>query len=113
MVKENHVFEIQIYEMSSGKRPFSVWYKEQQSEIRQIVSARIRRVEMGLLGDCKSIRGSNGIFELRINTGPGLRIYFGMSANTIVVLLCGGDKNTQSSDIKFAKKYWIDWKENE
>lgn len=49
--------------------------------------------------------------ELKINYGPGYRVYFGQDGDTIVVLLCGGDKSTQASDIKKAQAYWADYKE--
>jgi putative addiction module killer protein len=63
---------------------------------------RIRRAELGNLGDCNSV--GDGVMEMRVNYGPGYRIYFVRQGNTIVVLLCGGDKTTQQQDIKRAKK---------
>jgi putative addiction module killer protein len=60
------------------------------------------------LGDCQSV--GNGVFELRIDYGSGFRIYFGQIGMTIVILICGGDKNTQDRDIRQAKEYWTDYR---
>lgn len=64
-------------------------------------SARLDRLEFGNLGDCKPL--GHGIWELRVDCGPGYRIYFRRRGPVIIVLLCGGDKSTQSSDIARAK----------
>jgi putative addiction module killer protein len=63
---------------------------------------------MGNLGDCKAV---GGVFELRVPVGPGLRVYFGMVNNLIVLLISGGDKSTQESDIKKAKELFDEFKE--
>lgn len=67
---------------------------------------------LGNYGDCKILKGTSGIYELRIDCGPGYRIYFGKDSNTIVVLLVGGDKKNQDKDIEKVKKYWLDYKES-
>lgn len=54
-----------------------------------------------------------GVFELRLFFGPGYRVYFGEDGDNIVVLLCGGDKSTQKQDIKAAKVYWKECKDND
>lgn len=66
-----------------------------------IVARRIRRIAMGNLGDAKSV--GDGVSELRIHHGPGYRVYFTRRGNTVIVLLCGGDKGSQSRDITQAK----------
>jgi len=68
---------------------------------------RLRRIEQGNYGDCKHIQ--NGLFELRFFFGPGYRIYFGEDGNTLVILLCGGDKSSQKKDILKAIKYWNEY----
>lgn len=63
---------------------------------------RLRRVALGSLGDCRSL--GQGIFELRIDCGPGYRVYFTRRGNTVIVLLAGGDKSSQERDIKQARE---------
>ena len=69
---------------------------------------RIRRLESGNFGDCKSVGA--GVLELRVDVGPGYRLYCARRGVDLVVLLCGGDKRGQSADIERAKDYWSDWK---
>lgn len=76
------------------------------SEWRGVVAARIKRVELGLMGDCGPV--GSGVYELRDHKGPGHRVYFGQDDN-IVVLLCGGTKRTQYRDIKTAIEYWEEY----
>lgn len=66
------------------------------------IAQRIARVQAGLLGDTKSV--GDGVSELRVDHGPGYRVYFTQRGNTIVILLCGGDKSSQSRDIANAKQ---------
>ncbi len=71
-------------------------------QARARVQARIERIVMGNLGDAKSV--GQGVSELRINYGPGYRVYFAKRGHQIVILLAGGDKSTQSADIRRAQK---------
>ena len=71
--------------------------------------ARIDRLSAGNFGDCKTLRG--GLFELRIDWGPGYRVYYAPVGKECVLLLCGGDKRKQSSDIKRALDYLKDYRE--
>ncbi len=66
-----------------------------------VIAARIARVELGNLGDAKSV--GDGVSELRIAHGPGYRVYFVRRGEVVVVLLCGGDKGSQARDISKAK----------
>lgn len=66
-----------------------------------IITRRIRRVAMGNLGDAKPV--GDGVSELRIHHGPGYRVYFTRRGNTLIVLLCGGDKASQTRDITLAR----------
>ncbi len=72
------------------------------------IAARIGRLELGLLGDCRSVKG--GVSELRIDYGPGYRVYFAKTGKDVILLLCGGDKSTQQSDIAEAKARLKNWK---
>lgn len=69
---------------------------------------RLKRLEAGIFGDCESV--GEGVMELREHLGAGYRVYFGRHGQSIVILLCGGSKKTQVSDIRKARDYWADWK---
>ncbi len=107
--------EIQRYRTPNGNEPFTEWVesiRDQRSQNR--ILARIESIESGgNFGDCEPIRGSSGIFELRFHFGPGYRIYFGEINNIIVLLLCGGEKSSQTRDIVRAKNYWREYKEKQ
>jgi len=82
---------------------FRQWFETLKDLTAQLrIGARIRRVSLGNLGDVKSV--GEGISELRITYGPGYRVYFVRSGNTVIVLLAGGDKSTQRRDIERAKE---------
>lgn len=85
--------------------PFEAWLDNlhDKKAVARIL-ARLARVRQGNLGDCKSVGG--GVAELRVDYGPGYRVYFGQAGRTLVVLLCGGDKRTQERDIRLAQQYW-------
>lgn len=72
---------------------------------------RVARLRPGNLGDCKPV--GQGVAELRVDYGPGYRVYFGQHGRTVVLLLCGGDKRSQERDIRLAKQYWHEFKANE
>jgi putative addiction module killer protein len=100
---------LQIYESPDGKRPFQEWIDSlKDHEAQGRVLARLERVRLGLLGDCKSL--GDGVSELRIDTGPGYRVYFGQEGHSIVILLCGGSKVAQRKDIAGAKVFWMDYR---
>ena len=73
---------------------------------RERINQRIVRLEGGLFGDVKYF---GGIGEIRIDHGPGYRLYFVRRGNTVVILLCGGDKATQQRDIRRAISMAEDW----
>ena len=76
--------------------------------IQAHIRIRLRRMQAGNFGDCKSV--GEGVIELRIHVGAGLRVYCGRYGKAIVLLLCGGDKSSQAADIKRAKALWSEWK---
>ena len=100
------------YETPDRREPFRDWLTSlKDKQAQAAIYARIERVKQDNFGDCK--RGmSDGVGELKINTGPGYRVYFGEAKNIIVLLLCGGSKSTQKRDLKKAKEYWQDAKSN-
>jgi len=97
--------EIVVFRAKDGGVPFEEWLDDLNDK-RAVarVLARVARVRQGNLGDCKSV--GEGVSELRVDYGPGYRIYFGQKGQTLVVLLCGGDKRAQDRDIRLAKQYW-------
>ncbi|MFN6460672.1 MAG: type II toxin-antitoxin system RelE/ParE family toxin [Nostoc sp. DedVER02] len=101
--------EIRNYLTVDGKNIFNEWLDSlRDRRAKAKIRARLDRVEDGNLGDCKSV--GEGIFELRIDYGPGYRIYFGQEGITIIILLCGGDKSTQKQDVDKAQEYWKDYR---
>jgi putative addiction module killer protein len=76
-------------------------------QARAIVASRIDRLAFGHPGDVAPV--GQGISELRVHYGPGFRIYFQIRGKTIILLLCGGDKNTQTKDIKMARRLAAEW----
>lgn len=104
--------EIQNYLREDGSSPFEEWLDSfGDKKVRSKIDNRIRRVRLGNLGDYKAV--GEGVCELRIDYGPGYRIYFGQVRSTIVLLLCGGDKSTQERDIRKAIEYWRDYERRE
>jgi putative addiction module killer protein len=82
---------------------FSKWLRSlKDRQARARIQTRIDRLQLGLLGDVKSI--GKGVFEFRINYGPGYRVYFIQKGRELVILLAGGDKGSQDRDIKTALK---------
>jgi putative addiction module killer protein len=74
---------------------------------RIAVDRRVNRVELGNFGDHRFCR--DGVWELRVDVGPGYRVYYAAAGRKLVLLMCGGDKRTQSTDIDRACEYWQDW----
>jgi len=102
--------ELRRYLNTSGRDVFGEWLsKLRDVRTRAKIVARIDRLSAGNLGDCKALRG--GLFELRIDWGPGYRVYYALAGKECVLLLCGGDKRKQSSDIKRALAYLKDYRE--
>ena len=82
---------------------FKAWIRAIKDEITQaIINARIRRAAVGGFRNAKPV--GSGVSELRIDYGPGFRVYFTRRGNEVVLLLCGGDKSTQNRDIESAKQ---------
>ena len=87
--------DIEIYETKTGKYPYLQWESKLSEKIEAIITARLARIKVGNFGDCKSIQGTKGLYELRIHLSPGYRIYFGKDGNKIILLLLGGTKGNQ------------------
>ena len=100
--------EICYYLTGSGKDPYQQWLdKLNDLKGRVAVQRRVDRLAGGNFGDHKFCR--DGVWELRIDVGPGYRVYYARDGATLVLLLCGGTKHAQSADIKGAVEYWKDY----
>ena len=101
---------IDFYQIPNGHEPFTRWFRSiRDTSMRRRIQARLIAIETGNLGDRKSV--GDAVWELRLDFGPGYRIYYGEVDNTVVLLLCGGDKSSQKRDIERAKNYWKEYKE--
>ena len=97
------MYEIRTFRQGN-KQPFWDWLRGLRDVYaRARIRTRIDRLALGNMGEHRVLDG--GVYELKIDWGPGYRVYFGKIANTMVLLLCGGDKRTQQQDIKTAKAY--------
>ncbi|MFM8270636.1 MAG: type II toxin-antitoxin system RelE/ParE family toxin [Pseudomonadota bacterium] len=95
----------QILQLDDGSEPFTEWLESLELRVQARVSAFIDRVALG--GGKKNVRAlGEGVYEIKIDIGPGYRVYFGEDGKRIILLLVGGDKGTQAKDIFTAKRYW-------
>ena len=98
-------FILEYYLEDDGSAPFVDWLsnlRDRNAHAR--ISARLNRVKLGNFGIVKALGG--GVNELKIDYGPGYRLYYAMTGKTVVLLLIGGDKSSQVQDVKVAKAYW-------
>ena len=110
MAREARPRTLEMYQDEDGRQPFIQWYmaiRDHRTKVR--IERRLDRVQTGNFGDHRSV--GEGVFELRMFFGPGYRVYFAEDGDTVVVLLCGGDKSSQDEDIKRAKAYWKNYEE--
>lgn len=97
-----------VYRTSAGLEPYVEYLHELKDRAGAAkIKARVIRAELGNLGDHKSV--GQGVIELRIDYGPGYRLYIGLHGKELIVLLCAGDKATQYRDILRAIAYWDDF----
>ncbi|WP_284945093.1 type II toxin-antitoxin system RelE/ParE family toxin [Acidisoma cladoniae] len=102
------MFEIRHYLTPDGKDLLADWLRKLRDiQGKAAIIRRLNRLEQGNFGDCKPLR--DGVYELRIDVGPGYRVYYAQSGKTVMLLLCGGAKRTQAPDITRACAYWRDW----
>lgn len=103
------IFGLQVYQTVAGAQPFTVWLENlADPQARAQIRTRLDRLALGNFGDHHALDG--GVFELRIDWGPGYRVYFARLGKMVVLLLCAGDKRTQTRDIKDAKAYFQDYR---
>jgi putative addiction module killer protein len=100
-------YEIDYYVTAQGGKPFKDWLEGLRDvQGRARIRVRLDRVRLGNLGDHRSVGA--GVQELRIDYGPGYRVYFGTEGQRVVLLLLGGDKSSQTRDIARAREFWQD-----
>lgn len=92
----------------AGSSPFAVWFRSLDATAAAKVTTAIRRLELGNTSNVKGVGA--GVFEYRIDFGPGYRVYFGKDGVNIVILLGGGTKKRQNRDVADAQKRWADYK---
>lgn len=103
------MYTIAYFVDADGNAIVDTWRRQlpdRQASAR--ILTRIDRLERGGFGDCKPLR--DGVWELRIDYGPGYRLYYSIIGKTIILLLCGGDKRKQKTDIERAVNYFKDYK---
>ena len=102
------MYQIRHYLTSNGTDTFQDWLKQMRDGLAKIaIVKRVNRMELGNFGDHKFCR--DGVWELRIDVGPGYRVYYAMSGQQVVLLLSAGSKASQDADIARACVYWKDW----
>ena len=99
----NGSFEIREY-IEAGRSPFAEWFNGLDAVTAARVDKYIRRLEAGNFGAAKSLQ--EGVFELRLDFGPGYRVYYGREGRTVIILLGGGSKRRQNADIAAAVERW-------
>lgn len=98
--------ELFLFQLANGRQPFVDWFDRLGDRVVQArVMQRLDRLQAGNPGDCRAL--GSGLMELRIDSGPGYRVYFSQVAIDRCFILCGGSKQTQATDIARAKQ-WLD-----
>jgi putative addiction module killer protein len=104
------MYTIEHYLDSRGRDTFSDWLMGLRDLMVKVrIAKRIDRLSLGNFGDCKFV--GDGVWELRIDHGAGYRVYYAQAGKQLILLLMGGDKRTQQSDIEEAKEFWQDWQQ--
>ena len=104
--------KVRIYRTEDDREPFSEWLETLRDEKAiAVIQKRLVRVILGNLGVYRFV--GDGVFEFKIDYGPGYRIYFVQIGEIILLILCGGDKSSQAKDIEQAKQYCVDFKNRE
>ena len=100
--------EIREYIDADGRVPFAEWFDRLDARAAARVATALVRMEQGNLSNVKGV--GSGVFEFRIDSGPGYRIYFGKDGDTLIVLLGGGTKRRQQRDIETARMLWREYR---
>lgn len=104
------MWEQSDYLTPEGKSPYKAWLEGLPDRLARVrIVSRVLRMKGGNFGDCKPL--DDGVWELRIDHGPGYRVYYARAGKRLILLLVGGDKRTQQADISTAVRYWRDWQQ--
>jgi len=103
-----HVVEVRQYIDRLGRNPFERWFEGLDDYVQARITVALGRVERGNFSAAKGVGA--GVFELRLDFGPGYRVYFGKDGETLVILLGGGTKKRQQADIEEAQALWHEYK---
>lgn len=104
------MMEVKAYQDAAGCKPYADWLASlTDNKTKARILARVNRMAAGNFGDCKPLR--DGVQELKLDFGPGYRVYLSKQGPVLVLLLCGGDKSDQSRDIGRAIAYLKDWEQ--
>jgi len=101
--------DVREYLTDNGRNPYREWLDTLDVAPRARIQARVLRFSTGNLGDHKTV--GRGVWEARVMLGPGYRIYFGKDGAQLVLLLLGGDKSTQTADVRQAQECWKAYQE--
>ena len=101
-------FKIVYYRNDTGLSPFEKWYRHLDGLAATKVYAALMRIEAGNFSDSKRLKG--GIWERRIHSGPGYRLYYGLERQRFAIMLADGPKRTQRGDVSKATKRWYEFK---
>lgn len=104
---------VEYYRTTLGKEPAKEWLNTLNDKVTQaIIYKRIRQAGLGNFGNTRGV--GDGVSELKIDFGPGYRVYFGIHNDELILILAGGSKRTQTRDIQKARSFWLQWrKEND
>ena len=102
------ILKLEEYIDDKGRSQFEIWFKRINAQAAVKVTTALVRLEGGNTSNVKSL--GSGVYELKIDFGPGYRVYFGYDGPMVVILLAGGTKKRQDKDVEAAKKRWADYK---
>jgi putative addiction module killer protein len=102
------MIEVREYTDLHGRSPFQQWFEDLNARAAAKVTVALTRLEQGNVSSVKGVGG--GVLELRIDYGPGYRVYFGKDGAHVVILLGGGTKKRQNRDIRTAQDLWTTYK---
>ena len=102
------MIEVQEYVDPEGRSPYARWFDDLNAQAAAKVATALVRLGQGNFSGVKGVGA--GVFENRIDFGPGYRIYFGKDGDALVILLGGGTKKRQRRDVEAARSYWRDYK---